>query len=73
MKNIFINVFLLVWHIFNLPMYLKVFVSGDNHACRDDQLCASLKVGINGAVHGALNLFGKLIQPRQNGFFYLLT
>ena len=69
MTSIFIKFFLFVWHIFNLPMYLKVFVSRSTHACRDDQLYVGLKARINLVSNREFNIFGKLIKARQNGFF----
>ena len=38
-------------------------------ACQDDQLCALLKVGIDGAIHGAQTLWGENLTSEDWGFF----
>ena len=45
------------WHSIFSKIVLKVTVPEATMACQDDQLCAGLKVGIDGAIHGVQALW----------------
>ena len=51
---------------------LKVTGSNATHACRDDQICAILKEGIDGAVNGVQSIWEDNL-TEENWVLYLLT
>ena len=58
------------WRQLFVKCVLRVMGPKDTNMCQDYQLCAGLKAGIDGTVHG-FNLFGTLTHPWKTGGFYL--
>ena len=46
------------WHIL-ANILLKVTGTEATMACQDDQLCAGLKAGIDGVIHGVQDIWGE--------------
>ena len=59
------------WRQLFAKCVLKVTGPEDTHTCKDDQLCAVLKVGINGTVHGVQSIWDAN-STKENWGFYLL-
>ena len=57
------------WRRLFANILLKVMVTEATMACQDDQLCAGLKSGINGAIHGVKYLWDETIVYVVLGFF----
>ena len=47
------------WRILSSQIFIKVPGPEATMACQDEQLCAGLKAGINGAVHGVQAIWGE--------------
>ena len=56
------------WQRIFEKIVVKVTGTKTTMACQDDQLCAGLKTGINGAIHGVQALWGKT-RLQRNGVF----
>ena len=56
------------WRLFS-KIALKVTGPEATMVCQDDQLCAGLKAGIDGAVHGVQSLSDKNASTKEWGFY----
>ena len=52
---------------------LKVTETDATHACKDDQICAGLKTGINGAVHMVKSIWDTHSTEEKWGFLLVVA
>ena len=60
-----------MWQRSFAKIVLKVKVPETTMVCQDDQLCAGLKAGIYGAIHGVQALCNENSSTKEWGFFHV--